>query len=143
MSQDDGRTGVIDVEMLKAYLAETLPGEVMARVEKALRDSSELRAQLEDVRQNRGDFGLHSLGAIWARSRLTCTTRQQLGSYLLDALDPDHADYVKFHIEVVACPFCAANLADLERKAEPSAPTARSRQRKIYDSSRGLLPGEG
>ena len=78
-----------------------------------------------------------------AASRLTCATRQQLGSYLLDALDPDHAEYLKFHIEVVACPFCAANLADLQRKAEPSAPAARSRHKKIYDSSRGLLSGEG
>lgn len=143
MSHEPERAAPIDVETLKAYLAESLAPEAMARVEKALRDSSELRAQLEDVRQNRGDLGLHSLGAIWARARLTCATRQQLGSYLLDALDPDHADYLKFHIEVVACPFCAANLADLQRKAEPSAPAARSRHKKIYDSSRGLLSGEG
>jgi hypothetical protein len=134
--------GPIDIESLKAYLAETLPAEAMARVEKALRDSSELRAQLEDVRQDRGDIGLHSLGAIWTRSRLTCATRQQLGSYLLDALDPEHGDYLKFHIEIVGCPFCGANLADLKHKAEQSLPAARSRQKKIYDSSRGLLSGE-
>ena len=134
--------GSIDVESLKAYLAETLPAEAMARVEKALRDSSELRAQLEDVRNDRGDIGLHSLGAIWSRSRLSCASRQQLGSYLLDALDPEHADYVKFHIEIVGCPFCGANLADLKHKAEHAAPAARSRQKKIYDSSRGLLSGE-
>jgi len=140
MSHDPGP---IDVETLKAYLAESLAPEAMVRVEKALRDSSELRAQLEDVRQNRGDFGLHSLGAIWSRSRLTCATRQQLGSYLLDALDPEHAEYLKFHIEVVACPFCSANLDDLQRKAEATATTARSRHKKIYDSSRGLLSGEG
>lgn len=136
-------TGPIDSEVLRAYLSETLAPEMMATVEKALRDSSELRAQLEDVRLNRGDAGLHSLGAIWSRSRLTCATRQQLGSYLLDALDPDHADYLKFHIEVIGCPYCEANLADLQRKAEQTAPAARSRHKKIYDSSRGLLSGEG
>lgn len=135
-------TSPIDTETLKSYLSETLPPEGMARVEKALRDSSELRAQLEDVRQNRGDLGLHSLGAIWARARLTCASRQQLGSFLLDALDNDHADYLKFHIEVIGCPFCAANLADLRHKAEQPTPAAKSRQRKIYDSSRGLLAGE-
>lgn len=134
--------GPIDIEALRAYLSESLPPEGMARVEKALRDSSELRAQLEEVRQNRGDVGLHSLGAIWARSRLTCATRQQLGAYLLDALDPDHAEYVRFHIETVGCPFCGANLADLQRKSEQVTPAARSRQKKIYDSSRGLLSGE-
>lgn len=135
-------SGSIDFESLQAYLAETLPPEAMARVEKALRDSSELRAQLEDARNDRGDIGLHSLGAIWSRSRLSCASRQQLGSYLLEALDPEHADYVKFHIEIVGCPFCGANLADLKHKAEHAAPAARSRQKKIYDSSRGLLSGE-
>ena len=130
----------IDSETLKAYLAESLPGTEMARVEKALRESSELRAQLEDVRQNRGDPALHTLGAIWRRSRLTCPSRQQLGSFLLDVLDPAHADYVRFHLDVVACPFCVANLADLRGKADATGPS-KSRQKRIYQSSRHLLSG--
>ncbi len=133
----------IDDETLKAYLAETLPAGAMARVEKALRDSAEIRARLEEVRQERGDVGLHSLGAIWRRSRLSCANRQELGSYLLEALDPEHAEYLKFHIEVVACPFCAANLADLTAKAERGTPAAQTRQKRIYHSSRHLLSGEG
>jgi hypothetical protein len=133
----------IDDEMLRAYLAETLPAADMARVEKALRDSSELRAQLEEVRQNRGDAGLHTLGAIWRRGRLTCPSRQQLGSYLLDALDPEHAGYITFHLDVVECPFCRANLADLRGKAEQPAPTAQSRHKRIYHSSRHLLSNDG
>lgn len=72
---------------------------------------------------------------------MTCASRQTLGSYLLDALDPDHAEYIKFHIDVVACPFCAANLADLKSKAEPT-PAAQTRHKRIYHSSRHLLPGE-
>src|SRR6476646_1735553 len=102
-------TRPIDVETLRGYLAESLPPEAMARVEKALRDSSELRAQLEDVRLNRGDAGLHTLGAIWRRMRLTCPTRQHWGSFLLEALDPDYADYLTFHLDVIGCPFCQAN----------------------------------
>jgi hypothetical protein len=133
----------IDDEMLRSYLAETLPAEAMARVEKALRESSELRAQLEEVRQNRGDMGLHTLGAIWRRGRLTCPTRQQLGSYLLDALDPAHAEYITFHLDVVACPFCCANLADLRGKAEQPARTAQTRHKRIYHSSRHLLSNDG
>ena len=96
----------------------TCPPEDLARVEKALRDSAELRARLEDVRNNREDVQLHTLGAIWHRCRLTCPSRQQLGSYLLDALDPELAAYFKFHLEVVECPFCQANLADLEAQAQ-------------------------
>lgn len=85
----------IDDQMLRNYLADSLPPEDLARVEKALRDSADLRARLEDVRSNREDFQLHTLGSIWHRTRLTCPSRQQLGSYLLDALDPELAAYIK------------------------------------------------
>ncbi len=133
----------IDDELLRQYLAETLPSGEMARVEKALRDSAELRAQLENVRQDRSDPTLHTLGAIWRRNRLTCPSREQLGSYLLDVLDPPHADYLTFHLNVVACPFCRANLADLKGKADPIGPVnARDRQKRIFHSSRHLLSGE-
>jgi anti-sigma factor RsiW len=118
---------VIDTETLRAYLLDELPAGTLARVEKALRDSAELRAQLEDVRQNRSEAGLHTLGAIWRRGRLTCPSRQQLGSLLLDALDPDFAAYIMFHIEVVECPYCQANLADLKGKAEPTSHLAKTR----------------
>jgi hypothetical protein len=130
---------VIDEDALRGYLLETLPPGEMARVEKALRDSSELRARLEDVRRNRADAGLHTLGAIWRRSRLSCPNRQQLGSYLLDALDPELADYITFHIDVVACPFCQANFADLKGKAAQATLATKKRQQRIYESSRGLL----
>src|SRR5262249_12283329 len=40
-----------------------------ARVEKALRDSAELRARLEAVRNGRTDGRVHILGAIRNRSR--------------------------------------------------------------------------
>ena len=65
-NRDMGRPAdpaVIDEVTLRDYLADALPAEAQARVEKALRDSAELRARLEDVRQNRGDAGLHTLGA--------------------------------------------------------------------------------
>ena len=133
----------IEDETLRSYLADALPAEDLARVEKALRDSSALRARLEDVRQNRGDTNLHTLGAIWRRGRLTCPTRQQLGSYLLDALDPGLADYLAFHLDVVGCPFCQANLADLKAKAEQPAAAVKSRHNRILKSSQHLLGDEG
>ena len=133
----------IDDEALRAYIADTLPPGRTARVEKALRESSELRERLESVRSGREDTSLHSLGAIWRRSRLTCPSRQQLGSLLLDALDPDLADYLRFHIDVVECPYCQANLADLKGKAEPASTVARTRQHRILQSSKHLLGDEG
>jgi hypothetical protein len=131
----------IDETTLREYLVDALPPETSARVEKALRESAELRARLEDVRQNRADGQLHSLGAIWHRSRLTCPSRQQLGSFLLDALDPALASYLTFHLEVIECPFCQANLADLKVQSQTSsaAHASRTRQRRILQSSQHLL----
>jgi hypothetical protein len=134
---------IIDDETLRSYLADSLPAEESARVEKALRDSAALRERLEDVRQNRGDPNLHTLGAIWRRGRLTCPNRQQLGSYLLDALDPELARYLKFHLEVVECPFCQANLKDIEAKASQPSSVAKNRHNRILKSSRHLLGDDG
>ncbi|ODT97509.1 MAG: hypothetical protein ABS79_07480 [Planctomycetes bacterium SCN 63-9] len=128
--------------MLRAYLADNLPGGDQARVEKALRDSASLRARLEDVRNNRADVGLHTLGAIWRRGRLTCPSRQQLGSYLLEALAPDLASYITFHIEVVECPYCQANLADLKTQADASPGASQTRHHRILQSSQHLLTDE-
>jgi hypothetical protein len=137
----DHAAAPIDDTALRNYLVDALSPEESARVEKALRDSAELRARLEEVRQNRADGQLHTLGAIWNRARLTCPSRQQLGSYLLDALDPDLASYLTFHLEVVECPFCLANLADLKAQSQAAALThaSKSRQRRILQSSRHLL----
>lgn len=133
---------LIDDETLRNYLADALPPGESARVEKALRESAELRARLEDVRAHRSEAHVHTLGAIWRRQRLTCATRQQLGSYLLDALDPDHAVYLRFHIEVVECQFCQANLADLKNKAAQATQAAASRHSRFFEGSRHLLGGE-
>jgi hypothetical protein len=140
MSSDDDR-GMITDEDLVEYLAEALPATAMARIEKALRGSAELRARLEDVRDTGGEVGLHTLGAIWRRGRLSCPTRQDLGSFLLDALDPEMADYVTFHIETAGCAFCEANLADLRSKQE-QATSSQARRHRYFASSRHLLTGD-
>src|SRR5271169_1220523 len=123
----------IDDAILRDYLTDALSPEESARVEKALRDSAALRAQLEEVRQNRADGQLHTLGAIWHRARLTCPNRQQLGSFLLDALDPELASYLTFHLEVIECPFCQANLDDLKAQSQTAtaAHAAKTRQRRF------------
>jgi len=142
MDRDPGASNdptVIDEIALRDYLADALPPEAQARVEKALRESAELRARLEDVRQNRGVPGLHTLGAIWRRARLTCPTRQQLGSALLDALDPALASYISFHLDVIECPFCQANLADLKAKTVQPSTATQHRRNRILKSSQHLL----
>ena len=125
-------------EKLHAYLDDALTDAETARVERALRDSEPLRRALRQAMQER-DRGDHSLGAVWRRERLTCPTREQLGSYLLQVLDDGQQEYVDFHLNTVACPFCLANLADLQALQQEHAPTARERRRRFFQSSAGYL----
>jgi hypothetical protein len=85
------------------------------------------------------DRGEHSLGAIWRRQRLSCPSREELGSYVLQALDRDLQDYIAFHLKVVGCPFCHANLTDLQTLQQEPAPKAQERRRRFFESSAGYL----
>jgi hypothetical protein len=126
-------------ELLASYLDDTLSEEETSRVEQALRQSEVLCGQLRQLMQER-DRGEHSVGAIWRRQRLTCLPRAQLGSYLLGVLEPDHHDYVDFHLQTIGCAYCLANLADLKARQQDVIPQAQQRRRRYFESSAGLLP---
>jgi DNA-binding phage protein len=125
-------------EQLHAYLDDALSDAETARVEQALRDSESLRRSLRQAMQER-DRGEHSLGAVWRRERLTCPTREQLGSYLLQVLDEGEQDYLDFHLNTIGCPYCVANLADLQALQQEPAPRARERRRRFFQSSASYL----
>ena len=123
---------------LESYLDEALPIEEMTRIEQALRKDRELARRLAELNAQR-NAGVHSLGEIWRRHRLSCPSRQQLGSFLLDALPEDVARYVAFHLEVVGCRFCQANVADLESQQAESQEATQTRRRRYFQSSVGHL----
>jgi DNA-binding phage protein len=123
---------------LEAYLDEALTPEEMAAIEMELRGSSKLLKQLAQIHSRR-DAGVHSLGEIWRRHRVSCPTREQMGSFLLGVLDDAEADYIRFHLEVVACRVCHANLEDLRRRQAESNESMVVRRRKYFDSSAGYL----
>src|SRR5690606_27176009 len=83
---------------LEGYLDETLPPAEMAAIEAAIRTDPDLLEQLTTI-NGRRDAGVHTLGEIWRRHRISCPSRQELGSYLLGALAEDVEQYVKFHLE--------------------------------------------
>jgi DNA-binding phage protein len=128
----------ISREHLHAYLDDALSDAETARVEQALRESESLRRALHQAMQER-DRGEHSLGAVWRRERLTCPTREQLGSYLLQVLDEGEQDYLNFHLHTIGCPYCVANLADLQALQKEPAPRTRERRRRFFQSSAGYL----
>jgi hypothetical protein len=125
-------------ELLACYLDDSLGDAESARVEQALRQSEALRRQLRALMLQR-DRGEHALGAIWRRRRLTCPPREQLGSYLLQVLDPDVQDYLDFHLNVIGCAYCQANLTDLKSLHEEPAAQVQKRRRRIFESSAGLI----
>src|SRR6266702_287843 len=95
-------TAKITPELLHGYLDDALSDEETAQVEKALRESDPLRRQLRAIMQER-DRGEHSIGAIWRRQRLSCPSREELGSYLLQVLEVDLQEYIAFHLKTVGC----------------------------------------
>lgn len=124
---------------IEGYLDEALPAEEMARIEALLRQQPELLELLAQTNARR-DAGLHSLGEIWRRHRLSCPSRDQLGGYLLLTLPADFRRYVEFHLSVAGCRYCQANLADLQSQQAEAAEAQQNRRRRYFQSSAGLLP---
>lgn len=129
---------LITPEELDAWLDDALSEEDLARVEKALRDSDQLRQQLRD-RSAARDRGEHSVGAVWRRERLSCPGRDRLGAFVLGAADPAWHDYIEHHLSAIGCPFCRANVADLLARQQDETPTHHERRRRFFESSANLL----
>jgi hypothetical protein len=129
-------SSISDPELL-AWLDEDLAIERMANIEMALRSSDELQRRLAGLIHGR-DHGTVTVGEVWRRRRLSCPSRPELGSFLLGALDAAVLDYVKFHLEVIGCRTCQANLDDL-KQSRGTAPEAIERRQRIFASSAGQL----
>ena len=125
-------------QMLRDYLNDALPDAELTAVEKAVREQPAVQALFNQIRQE-ADRGEHSVGAVWRRERLSCPTREQLGGFLLQALDPELLEYIEFHLQTVGCAYCLANLDDLKRLQAETAETRTTRRRRIVNSSAGLL----
>ena len=77
-----------------------------------------------------------TVGRVWRDKRLTCLKRSTLGSYLLGVLDEPWRSYTQFHLDVVGCPMCVANLADLQSEEDQRTPAD---QERMFQSSVGFL----
>ncbi len=126
-------------QQLQAFLDEALQPELMAQIEVQMRSDTELMNRLMSILGQR-EAGVHGLGEIWRRHRLSCPTRQQLGGFLLGTLDEGWQQYIQFHLEQVSCRLCQANVQDLKAESEQlQASAVQSRRRKYFQSSAGYL----
>lgn len=123
---------------LEAFLDEALPPKTMAEIEKSLRKNQDLRRRLYELNRRR-DAGVHSLGEIWRRHRISCASREEMGNYLLGVMSNDSSQALEFHLNVVNCRLCQANLDDLRQQQEENRTAAASRRRKYFESSAGYL----
>lgn len=128
-----------DAELL-SFLDEGLPVEQMTALEQQLRESEPLRTRLARLRSQQDAQG-HTVSEIWRRGRVSCPSRHQLGSHLLGVLSPEVSDYINFHLSVVGCRYCAANLEDL-KSANRQGEEVVLRRQKFFQSSAGYVrPG--
>jgi hypothetical protein len=128
---------VTDAE-LEAYLEESLPADAMTAIELELRERPELLRRLSTI-LGRREAGVHSVGEIWRRHRLSCPDREQLGSYMLGVLDDDHAAYIRFHLEKIGCRFCQANFADLRQQQEETQELIVRRRTRYFQTTARYL----
>jgi RNA polymerase sigma factor (sigma-70 family) len=74
---------------------------------------------------------------LWEYYRFSCPKRNTIGAYMLGTLEPDWHKYVEFHIKVLGCRFCQANLDDLQSQSQETQQEAF--HARIMESTIGFL----
>lgn len=123
---------------LEAYLDEALPPDEMAAIEEALRNDPDMGQKLVAI-HGRRDAGVHTLGEIWRRHRITCPSRQKLTLYLDGKLDADESNYIRFHLEEVQCRLCLASYEDIRIARQDADQESESRHQRFLDRSSTYL----
>ncbi len=133
-------TTISDAELL-AWLDEDLPSARMSEIEGQLRSATDLQRRVAGLISQR-DQGTLTVGEVWRRHHLSCPTRHELGSYLLQAADAGTSDYIRFHLETIGCRTCQANIEDLQQ-AQATTPETLERRQRIFASSVSRLKRKG
>ena len=122
---------------LAAYIDEELAAGRASELEEQLREDVSLQDRLVAINTRRNS-GVHTLGEIWRRHRIGVPTREELGSYLLGVLDPEHTKYIDFRLKILCCPLTIANLNDLKNQQQ-GEPEVETRKMRYFQSSVGFL----
>ena len=77
-----------------------------------------------------------TVARVWRERRLTCLKRSTLGAYLVGVLEDPWRGYTQFHLDVVGCPMCLANLTDLQDEEEEEGVMDHER---MFQSSVGFI----
>lgn len=133
---DTQQDSFTDAQLI-AFLDEELEPGLSSRLETAVRDQPKLRDRLTVLRgQNLA--GLHTIGAIWRRHRLSCPDRAKLRKYVSGLLGKAESDYILFHLQEIHCRVCNANVDDLQDSTRDSNHSS-VRRGRLFESSAGHL----
>ena len=85
---------------------------------------------------------LPDLQAIWLDQRPSCPKRTTLGKFSLEILPQRWRDFVHFHVNVLGCGFCQANLTEITQQDLPANQTNINRgiNEALFQSTIGFLP---
>lgn len=123
-----------DVE-LAAYIDEALSLERTVQLESQLQISTQLRARLQRM-LGELDTEQPGIAEFWRRRRVACPERATWQAFLMGRIGGEFREYLQFHLDVVGCRYCQANLADLQTADQT---LAAGRVRKFFETSVGRL----
>ncbi len=104
---------------LEEYRQDRMPAPRLVQFENLLGSDATFRARYERFLEEHPDpYHEHSIRAIWMRHRLTCVERPRLLHYLRGNLEDAERGYIDFHLKVVGCVMCQANLDDLQAQID-------------------------
>ena len=85
---------------------------------------------------------LPDLQAIWLDQRPSCPKRTTLGKFSLEILPERWRDFVHFHVKVLGCGFCQANLTEITQQDLPAnqTKTGKAINEVLFQSTIGFLP---
>jgi hypothetical protein len=82
-------------------------------------------------------FEQQVLAELWQRYRISCPKRSTIGGYLLRTLEAPWMDYVAFHLTLLECEPCQANLEDLRGQNQRAG--SQILRHRILESTVGFL----
>lgn len=124
---------------LEAFLEEALDPVRAAEIEQTARTDSSLLRRLAFLNRLR-DHGAHSLAAIWRRFQVAVPSREEMGQYLLGILEPEHAGYIEFRLDILKCPFTQSLLAELKAATDQAEmKRAKACRDSLYQSGTQII----
>ncbi len=127
-------------------LVETGPPAEADPVQRHAGDCDACCDVLAALREEVAAIGI-SLSRLWIQGRVSCPHASLLAGYAAGSLPPGAMDYLRFHLEDLGCPHCAAALEELAAEESGAAtPQADRACRRVAESTAAWLaepPGGG